>query len=250
MAFCNKCGTQVNEGTKFCVKCGTPVALTTSEFTQERPQAAAGTTPHTGAAEAPRTETINQLQKKPGNTKRGLIVAIVLGVIGIVISNIAWFVNYDTLSSQYSDVFSISMSYRDTLESSKAVWVVTIPSLAVGNLSYRNNGLTWITEPGQPLSSAQMQYLCPVATVNSNITGDVTFQVKIKKPDGTHISTAESPNGFTYSQTNRLNYGENQNVLIGSWGDSESSKYPAGQYTVEIWLNGFCLVTKSVTINQ
>lgn len=28
MAFCNKCGTQMNESVKFCTKCGNPVAKT------------------------------------------------------------------------------------------------------------------------------------------------------------------------------------------------------------------------------
>ena len=32
MAFCNKCGAQVNDGSKFCPKCGTPVQASTNDI--------------------------------------------------------------------------------------------------------------------------------------------------------------------------------------------------------------------------
>lgn len=35
MAFCSKCGTQINDGAKFCPSCGTPVAATAAEPQQQ-----------------------------------------------------------------------------------------------------------------------------------------------------------------------------------------------------------------------
>ena len=42
MAFCGKCGQQVNEGVKFCPACGAPMATTTNQSAQQEQQTQSG----------------------------------------------------------------------------------------------------------------------------------------------------------------------------------------------------------------
>jgi len=71
--FCAKCGTQVEEGSKFCQKCGTPVGQTITQ-------------PQTASAQ-PQMASAQPVNFQPAATIKnsGMAVAsLVLGIVGLV----------------------------------------------------------------------------------------------------------------------------------------------------------------------
>lgn len=52
MAFCGKCGQQINDGVKFCPACGTPLSVAAVPGTQPRPETVQPQTASQPAAEA------------------------------------------------------------------------------------------------------------------------------------------------------------------------------------------------------
>jgi hypothetical protein len=218
------------------------------------------------------------IKEKLGKTKFGLIATILLGVIGMAIMGIVIYNKNkepEHLRSQLSDLQnryntlqnnnSILQNRYDTLQSNntmlqnrynalqrdyenaKAVSKITVTAIRVGNWS----DSTWLTNPGGRLQSSQMRYLAPVITYNSTINENVTFYCKIIRPNGTLDTGRDSPSGFSYSTTERLNRGNDQSLRLSGWGNSNASPYPAGEYTVEVWYNDVLLraVSEKVTIH-
>jgi hypothetical protein len=66
--------------------------------------------------------------------------------------------------------------------------------------------------------------------------------------------SSNSPNGYTYSSKVQV-YGKDNpggtpdSVDLGGWGNNDSSHFEAGEWTVEVWYNGFCLCFETVRIN-
>jgi hypothetical protein len=72
MAFCNKCGTAITQGTRFCSKCGAPILA--SAFPASSPTASASTPNQAASATPP--------QAPPQGSSNALkIVLIIVGVI-------------------------------------------------------------------------------------------------------------------------------------------------------------------------
>jgi len=73
MAFCNKCGTTITQGTRFCSKCGAPILA--SGFATSTPAASAATTNQpTPPAQPPQQGSSNALK----------IVLIIVGAVLII----------------------------------------------------------------------------------------------------------------------------------------------------------------------
>ena len=73
MAFCNKCGTTITQGTRFCSKCGAPILA--SGFATSTPTASASTTNQpTPPAQPPQQGSSNALK----------IVLIIVGAVLII----------------------------------------------------------------------------------------------------------------------------------------------------------------------
>ncbi|MDR0761348.1 MAG: hypothetical protein LBF74_14775, partial [Treponema sp.] len=134
----------------------------------------------------------------------------------------------------------------------KATWVsgVNITSIKAGNFA---QGGQWLTNAGNALYASQMRYLAPVITYNSLLDIEITFYIKIIEPNGNLLSNSSisytSPTGYTYSTTEWVHQGNNQTLNLSGWGNSNSSSYSAGQWTVEVWHNNACLRSEKVTIN-
>ncbi|MCL2442885.1 MAG: hypothetical protein FWD13_05395 [Treponema sp.] len=148
--------------------------------------------------------------------------------------------NYNTLQTNFNNL------QRD-FNASKALWRINITSLRVGNTDF---DYRWINNAGSRLTSSQMRYMAPVINYNSSFSGEVTFFIKIIKPNGTLHTGANSPSGYSYSSTERINSGNNQSINLRSFGNSDSSSYQAGEYTVEVWYNNVCLISQRITIHQ
>jgi hypothetical protein len=181
--------------------------------------------------------------------KTGLIAAI----IGIVISIIVGYGNYSSLESKlWSANYSrnqLQTSYDALVkdfETSKSLWSVNVTALKVGNWGDGR----WLTQAGDTLYSSQMRYLESVITYKAPFDGEATFYIKILDPYGDLKRNADtSPAGYTYSDTMRINRGNNQTLDLGGWGNPGSSVYQAGEWTVEVWYNDVCLRSEKVRIN-
>jgi len=179
------------------------------------------------ATEVDEIDRINyEVTEKFEKRKMALIVAIILGVV----------------------VFSLyGYSIYDTgRKAPKNFFVVT--ELDFGNTDFDWN---WTNEPGSNLMSTEMRYLFPEITYNSNFDGEVTFFIKIIDPSGEIMSNDEiSPDGFTHTSSLQMNSGSGELLRFGGWGNNETSEYPAGVYTVEIWYKDVLLITREVTIHD
>jgi hypothetical protein len=182
--------------------------------------------------------------------KIGLIAAI----IGIVISIIVGYSQYNSLESVLWSVDysrnQLQTSYNALMknfEASKSLWPVNVTALKVGN--WGND--RWLTLPGGALYSSQMRYLNTVITYNASFNGEATFYIKIIEPNGNLFRNADiSPAGYSNSYTGRINRGNNQTLYLDGWGKSDSSSYRAGEWTVEVLYNNVCLRSEKVRINQ
>ena len=177
------------------------------------------------ATEVDEIDRINyEVTEKFEKRKMALIVAIILGV---VVFSLYGYSIYDTGRKAPKNFFAVT-------------------ELDFGN----SNDGNWINEPGSNLMSSEMRYLYSVITYNSNFNGEVTFFIKIIDPSGETNSGETSPDGFTYAFTDQINSGTELSSSLSGWGDTETSEYPAGIYTVEIWHRDVLLITREVTIHD
>jgi hypothetical protein len=153
---------------------------------------------------------------------------------------------YNSRSLEYSALTTRYNNLLNDYNKSKGIWGINITSLKVGNLSVNND---WITRPGEHLNAKDVRYLGFSLTVDSLISGNRTFYVKIISPDGTiDRNPSASPEGYTYSRAQSLYIGKNQAVYLGGWGNGYQSYYKTGAYTIEVWYEGVRLIAGKVTL--
>jgi hypothetical protein len=191
------------------------------------------------------------LKKRLKKTKNGLTAAIVIGSIALIISITVGYSKYSLMESAlWSANYSREqlLTERTQLQTELGSLVrINVTRIKVGNWG---NG-SWLTRPGEALYAAQMRYFNPVITYNAVLDGEITFYIKIIQPDGTlHRNPSVSPVGYSFSTTARINRGSNQTLDLSGWGNSSSSSYWAGTWTVEVWFNNGCLRSEKVTINR
>ena len=228
-ALCGDCGKEQNEDWKtcpFCVKVEVPAANASQE-------SGSVVSPISPDAQA----DIQKLNEKLRATKNGLIAAIAFCVIG-VIGMIFMFLELD--SARFGEA-----RYRRYYNLTKPFWSIVVSNLAVGNWQ---DG-TWINFPGSRLQSSQMRFLAPRITFNSTVDGEITFFIRIIGPDGNLSTGTNSPPGYTYSSTHRVHRRNIQMLRLGGWGSADSSHFPAGNYTVEVWHENILLASTRVTIH-
>ena len=243
--ICENCKKEMQAEWKICPFCTDP---------NENTQTQTNPVLNTPSPVSPSVSTENnnkqydQLNKKFKKTKTGLIVTIVLSIVGMIIMLISIsFLNDDIgyYRRQYNSTLRNYQTLERDHELSKSIWQINITSLRAGNT---REDSSWINEAGSQLNSSEIRYLTPLITYNSNINGNVTFDIKVLNPNGTLNTGTSSPSGYSYSSTVRLNAGNDQTIRLSGWGSSTSSTYSAGQYIFEVWYNGFRLISERVTL--
>jgi RNA polymerase subunit RPABC4/transcription elongation factor Spt4 len=237
---CKNCGTALKEGAAFCPECGTAVAEAPApaqaESVQKPLEEKPTPAPSYNAVEPPSQEAFER-------TKNGLIAAIVIGVVCIAVSIGVGYSKYDAMGTRYYSTLQKSQAYDRLLN----VWGIDATSIKVGNKTADG---TWLTNAGGSLSSSNMRFFTPVITYNAAVSWEMTFYVKIVRPNGSLMDNAStSPKGYSYSSKKKVSVGSNQTLELTGWGNNDRSNYEAGEWTVEVWYNNARLRSEKVRIN-
>jgi hypothetical protein len=205
------------------------------------------------------------LKEKLAKTKESLTAAIVIGIIVSAVSIVIGVQRYNevegSLYSQYSRYNSLESQHKslqsqyeslqsqhESLQSSYDLlpknWVISITSISVGNY---NDG--WINRPGERLNASEMRYLMPVITYDSQVNREITLYIKVINPDGSLMAGISSPSGYSYKTTGNISIGNSRTWDLPGWGNTSQSNYISGNYRIEVWYEGVCLGTTTVTLN-
>lgn len=155
------------------------------------------------------------------------------------------YITWKVIAQTLSIILLIVLLHPQLHELEQINQSIQITSLRVGN--YSNDG-KWLNTPGSNLQSSEMRFLKPQLTLSANSNGNVTFYVKIIGPNGSIITGDSSPEGYSFSTTCRVRRGNNQNLDLNGWGNSETSIYQTGVYMMEIWYNNECLISGKINI--
>jgi hypothetical protein len=154
---------------------------------------------------------------------------------------------YNSISLKYQALETRHDALLNDYNNSKDIWGIHVTSLKVGNADKNNK---WITKPGEHLNANDIRFLNPYLTVDSLISGNITFYIKIIAPDGTvNRNPSVSPEGFTFHRVRYLATGKNQDIDLDGWGNGDMSTYEEGAYTIEVWYEGVRLIAENVTLN-
>jgi hypothetical protein len=58
-----------------------------------------------------------------------------------------------------------------------------------------------------------------------------------------------SPEGYTFSTSGTIYRGKDLSWDSLGWGNADESSYSRGDWRVEVWYEGICLATTTVTLN-
>lgn len=130
--------------------------------------------------------------------------------------------------------------WRNNYNNSKKVWLVNITDMKVGN--YANS---WINRPGERLNASDIRSLRPVFTYNSLVNTSMLYNIKIIKPNGSIIKYNDLTDNYSWSEVFQIQRTAKADLDIGSF----PGTYSAGTYTIELWLDGFCLYSGKVKLN-
>jgi hypothetical protein len=245
---CENCGTPLEEETKFCPKCGCPVSGTQPQ--QPATNVIVPTVLHKQPNEFPvMAQIVEEKTEKPKKKlspeeirfkkmKIGLIAAIAGGVFLIALSIGIGIWKYKETSG-YLDYWF----YRHNELAAK--YPIIIKSLDVGNALENGN---WITEPGGRLDAPAMRYLQSVMTYDSFGVNGQKITVEIKIYDSRNVlSRINNNTSYTYTRDVILSQ-DGGEVELGGWGNTDRSTYSRGDYRIEVWYQGVCLASKTISI--
>jgi|GEM_PF-4693579 len=124
--------------------------------------------------------------------------------------------------------------------------------IRITNIEFRNIiacDSNTISDYGSTLYASDILYLAPCISYEGlcSTSRSETFDVKIYKPDGSLVTGTSSPSGYTYSSTETIYPGNNQ-VTFHGWGNNNGGSYTPGTYRFEVWHDGKCLYSTSVSL--
>lgn len=108
-----------------------------------------------------------------------------------------------------------------------------------------------IDDYGSDLYAKDISYLKPKLYYRGLCQSEkeITLDVKFFK-DGTLMSGAGSPIGYTYSKDVTICSGGGQELELSGWGNPLFTSYDAGYYKVEVWYEGNLLYQKGIHIKS
>lgn len=107
---------------------------------------------------------------------------------------------------------------------------------------------TIINDYGTDMYASEIKYFKPKVFYKGLADTDknITLYVKILKDDGSVMSGADSPEGYTFKNDIKIEPGSGKFIILSGWGNNNGGSYSAGQYKYEIWYNGNIIFQKGV----
>jgi hypothetical protein len=197
------------------------------------------------------------LKKSLQKTKNGLIAAIVTGVIALAVSigvgiyryneiERTWISvvqeaarEYDSLDAQHTDLQS---SHKQLAEK----YPIIIKDIKAGN--WNNN--QWINRPGERLNASRVYRLKFSITYEGFVDKTIPLDIKWYYPNESSPRRWEesAPAGYTFSNGCSISKTATS-FEINPWGWDVPGNFPRGIHKIEVWYEGVCLGSTTVTLN-
>ena len=125
------------------------------------------------------------------------------------------------------------------------VMPILISDIQIANV-YQNGDIE--TDYGNTIYSYNTMYLKPkIVYTGVKTYENIELYVKLITPSGTLSVGTSSPEGYSFSTSMYVEFGEDSKELTG-FGNTTKGNWSSGTYRYEIWYEGLCLKTKSFTI--
>ena len=120
-------------------------------------------------------------------------------------------------------------------------------NIQFGNTDFDGN---IISDYGSTLYASDIRYLKPRISYNGLCDTSLveTFHYKIYKPNGILETSMSSPAGFTSSFQLTVSPGNNNIAYGNGWGTIEGGYFYPGNWQYELWHDGKCLYSTSVSL--
>lgn len=109
----------------------------------------------------------------------------------------------------------------------------------INDIEVRNEGDSY----GSPIISSETTFINPRIELLSLVEGSEDVLVKFYSPYG--LSTGDSdkslPKGYSYRDVIYLTKNEIQTIELIGWGNDEKGNWPAGKYSIKIYMRGVCV---------
>lgn len=130
----------------------------------------------------------------------------------------------------------------------KSVGYMEIFGISFANCDHMGN---IFDDYGADLYAGELKYLNAKVFYKglANSEKEISINLKIIKEDGTVMKGKDSPEGYTFSSTVKIESGEGKSLYLLGWGNNLATSYSAGQYKYEIWYNGNMLFQKGFRIH-
>lgn len=138
---------------------------------------------------------------------------------------------------------------KQTDDKYKSVGYMEISGISFANTDKSGN---IFDDYGSDLYAGDVKYLSPKVFYKglANTEKEISLDLKIIKDDGTVMSGKDSPNGYTFSNTVKVESGEGKSLYLLGWGNNAATAYSPGQYKYEIWYKGNILFQKGFRIHS
>lgn len=141
--------------------------------------------------------------------------------------------SYDELEKQYNEY------------NQKTSLPISISSVDMGITDGNNNV---VTAYGNTLYSSSTKYLTPRISAYAKSAGTYEIYCKFYDASGTLSTGSNSPSGYSWKYSLRMNQGTGTYTLSG-WGSSSAGHWCKGNYRIELYYKGNLLTTKYFTVN-
>lgn len=132
----------------------------------------------------------------------------------------------------------------NTTSISEIPFIVT--KMEIANTEYDG---TIIQDFGKTIYDFKTKYLMPRITIRPYKTsGSYTIYVKLYKDNVLQRNVSSSPENYTYSKSISINGSSNQVETLIGWGSKKSGTWGAGTYRYEVWINDYCIGSKTFKV--
>ena len=161
-------------------------------------------------------------------------VKVVIGNKGFMPSAEMYIVNAEPLKYAFYKL----LGQIDNMDNRLTILIDEVKSLTFQSAFIANvdSDDSIIDDYGRPLYNYRAKYLKFKVFADVKTSGNYTFYVKIYNPDGRLLTDSNSPIGYTYKNSIKLEKGRREMHMI-KWGTSNTGFWKSGKYKAEFYVN-------------